>query len=177
MKYISSIILILLGVFTLLRYRGLYRDQKKIDLGKKKEKAPVKKKLGKAHVIVGTAYIFLGFGIIFDFLIYILMWSLEPLPDQYLIYIIDLLELFEPEDILRFFDINKTTTPLEKLIFYIIAIISLIAFMQVTISIWFITKDGIPLGNPMVTYISLLMGIIEGVIVGFTTCLPLFIQP
>lgn len=175
MKYIFSIVLILLGIFTLLRYRGLYRDQKTIALGKSKEKIDIKKKLGKSHVIVGTAYIFLGFGIIFNFLIYILIWCLEPMPDQYLLYILDYLEVFESNDMMRIFNINKTTNAYEKFIFYIIAVISLIALMQVIIGIWFITKDGTPLGNPIVTYINLLIGVVEGILVGFTTCLPLFL--
>lgn len=175
MKYIFSIVLILLGIFTLLRYRGLYRDQKTIALGKSKEKIDIKKKLAKSHVIVGTAYIFLGFGIIFNFLIYILIWCLEPMPDQYLLYILDYLEVFESNDMMRIFNINKTTNAYEKFIFYIIAVISLIALMQVIIGIWFITKDGTPLGNPIVTYINLLIGVVEGILVGFTTCLPLFL--
>lgn len=175
-KYIFSIVFIILGFFTLLRYRGLYRNQKIMELGKKKEKTTIKEKLGKSHVIVGFTYIFLGFGITFNFLIYILIWCLEPVPDQYLFYILDYLQVFESEDIIRIFDINKATNDLEKLIFYIIAVISMVAFMQVAISIWFITKDGTPLGNPIVTYITLLTGIVEGIIVGFTTCLPLFLQ-
>lgn len=174
-KYIFSIVLILLGIFTLFRYRGLYRDQRIIELGNKKEKTAFRKKLRKSHVIVGTAYIFLGFGIIFNFLIYILIWCLEPMPDQYLIHILDYLEIFESEDIIRIFDINKTTNAFEMFIFYIIAVISLIAFMQVVISIWFITKDGTPLGNPIGTYINLLLGVVEEILVGFTTCFPLFL--
>lgn len=175
LKYILSIILILLGIFTLLRYRGIYRTQKKMELGEKREKIPIKEKLGKAYVIVGMAYIFLGFGIIFNFLTYILFWCLDPLPDQYIIYIVDFLDIFESEDIIRVFDLVKTKNPFEEFIFYIIALFSLLAFMQVAISIWFITRDGTPLGNPMVTYLSLIAGIIEGILVGFTTCLPLFL--
>jgi len=174
-KYIFSIILILLGVSTLLRFRGIYRRQKISELGQKKEKPNLKEKLGKAYVVMGTAYIFLGFGIIFNFLTYILIWCLEPLPDQYLFNIIDYLELFETEEIIRIFDLNNTTNSFEELIFHIVALVSFVSNIQIASTVWFLLKDGIPIGNPVSTYLFLLTGIVEGILVGFTTCLPLFL--
>jgi hypothetical protein len=174
MKYIFALILMILGVMTLLRYRGIFMLQRySYNLHEKKEK--FKEKLKKTHVILGIVYIFTGFGIIFNYLIYILIWCLDPLPDRLIFQFIDIGGMIEPQYILRISNINLAMAPHEKTIYLCFAYISLFSLIQISTSIWFISKGGQLLNHPILTYSVLISGVMEGILAGFTTCLPFMI--
>jgi len=174
MKYIFALILMILGVMTLLRYRGIFMLQRySYNSYEKKEKFT--EKLKKTHVILGIVYIFTGFGIIFNYLIYILIWCLDPLPDGLFFQFIDIGGMIEPQYILRISNIDLAITPHEKTIYLCIAYISLLSLIQVSLSIWFISKGRELLSHPNITYSILITGVMEGILAGFTTCLPFMI--
>ncbi len=174
MKYIFALILIILGIMTLLRYRGIYilqrYSQNSYD---KKEK--ITEKLKKTHVILGIVYIFTGFGIIFNYLIYILIWVLDPLPDGLFFQFLDIGGMIEPQYILRISNIDFAIQPHEKTIYICVAYFSLLSLIQISTSIWFISKGGQLLTHPNMTYSILISGVMEGILAGFTTCLPFMI--
>lgn len=171
MKYVFALILMILGVMTLLRYRGVYLYQRfSYDSHDKSEK--FKEKLKKTHVLLGLFYIFTGFGIIFNYLIYILLWLLDPLPDRLFFEFLDIGGMIEPQYIIRISNYDFAITPHEKTIYICIAYFSFLSLLQISVSIWFLSKGGDPLNHPKTTYMFLISGVMEGILAGFTTCLP-----
>ena len=70
-------------------------------------------------------------------------------------------------------DISKAVYPYEKTIYYGIAILSFLALLTIVISLWqIINKEGAITKKSIVSLIS---GVVLGLLAGFTTCLPLFL--
>lgn len=76
LKYIFVFIILSIGVLTLLRLRGVYR-QSRLTSSENKEDLFMKPRL-----ILGCSYIVLAFGILFNYLTYFFIWLLDPLPDM-----------------------------------------------------------------------------------------------
>ena len=77
MKYIFAFTLFVLGILTLLSLRRIYFDKKLVNNNNINEDF-----LRKSRLVVGSFYIILGSGILFNYFLYFLILILEPLPDQ-----------------------------------------------------------------------------------------------
>jgi hypothetical protein len=168
-KYLFVIVLIGCGILTFLKARGIYFKSRVFP----KEKTEIKTDpLTKPRLIIGTVYIVIGSGILFNYLIYFLIWILEPLPDRLFFNFIDLYGI-DPYALNRIADINQAIYPHEKTIYYAIAMISFESTVHLILSIWyFFYKDN---KNPRKTMINLFIAIPGCIIFGFTTFMPLIL--
>jgi len=127
----------------------------------------------KPRLILGSLYIVFAFGILLDWFTYFLLAVLDPLPDRLVFNFISLSGIIDPFATNNISDISKTVYPYEKTIYYGVAIVSFMALLTITISLWqIINKEGTKTKKSI---ISLITGIVTGLIAGFTTCLPLFL--
>ena len=70
-------------------------------------------------------------------------------------------------------DISKVVYPYEKTIYYGVAILSFLALLTIVISLWqIINKEGTVTKKSIVSLIS---GVVMGILARFTTCIPLFL--
>jgi len=175
MKYILAFILIFVGLLTLFRYRGIYLMDRFRSKKKLSENESVKEKLKKVHVFLGMSYVFMGFGIIFNFLTYILLWVLDPLPDGFLFQFLGVGNIIDPSSIYRISNYNAAISPHERTIYFCFAFISFLALLQIALSIWFIINENKIIHGHYNIFLILIAGLIEGMLVGFTTCLPFFL--
>ncbi len=175
MKYIFAFILIIVGLLTLFRYRGIYLMDKIRSKPKLSEKESLKQKVKKVHVFLGMSYIFMGFGVLFNYLTYILMWVLDPLPDGFLFQFLGVGNIIDPASIYRISNYNAALSPHESTIYFCFALVSFVALLQIALSIWFITNENKIIHSHYKTFLVLIAGLIEGMLVGFTTCLPFFL--
>ncbi len=174
LKYIFAFILILLGTLILLKFRGIHRHDRLIN-DSEDSRNDWKVNLTKSHIMTGTLYIFMGFGIMFNFLTYILIWLLEPLPDRLVFEFIAASWIFDSEYIYCLSDINSTLNSYEQTLYFSLALISFISILQIVLCIWFIIKEGNIIKNPIKIFSILMSGIVEGIFAGFTTSLFFFI--
>jgi hypothetical protein len=127
----------------------------------------------KPRLILGTLYIIFAFGILLDWFTFFLLAVLDPLPDRLIFNIITLSGTIDPFGLNNISDISKAVYPYEKTIYYGVAIVSFMALLTITISLWqIINKEGTVTKKSIV---SLIGGIVMGLLTGFTTCLPLFL--
>ena len=85
LKYSLGIILVSIGVLFLLNLKGIYFQRKSIQK---------KNNLKKTKLILGSIYIIVGFGIIFDYFIYLLIWIFNPFKSLILIIVENLIKDF-----------------------------------------------------------------------------------
>ena len=170
MKYFFSGILLIIGILTLLSLRGKYFFER---IRYSEEKKLADNPMTKPRLILGSLYIVFAFGILLDWFTYFLLAVLDPLPDRLVFNFIPLSGIIDPFATNNISDISKTVYPYEKTIYYGVAIVSFMALLTITISLWqIINKEGTKIKKSM---ISLITGIVIGIIAGFTTCLPLFL--
>jgi len=170
MKYIFFGILLIIGISTLLSLRGKYFLER---IRYSKEQKLVDNPMTKPRMILGILYIIFAFGILFDWFTYFLLFVLDPLPDRLIFNYISLSGIIDPFATNNISDISKAVYPYEKTIYYGMAILSFMAILAITISLWqIINKEG-TITKKSIT--SLITGIVMGLIAGFTTCLPLFL--
>jgi len=170
LKYVFFGILLIIGILTLLSLRGKYSLER---LRYNKEEKLADNPMTKPRIILGSLYIVFAFGILLDWFTYFLLVVLDPLPDRLVFNFISLSGIIDPFATNNISDISKTVYPYEKTIYYGAAIISFLALLTITISLWqIINKEG---RITKKSIISLITGIITGLITGFTTCLPLFL--
>ncbi|TFF98353.1 MAG: hypothetical protein EU541_06930 [Promethearchaeota archaeon] len=176
-KYIFAFILILLGFLTLLKFRGIYRDERARGRVNERKNNDWKEKIKKTYIITGMIYIFMGFGVIFNFLTYVLIWILEPLPDKLIFEFMNVSGIFDSDYLYHLSDIqnNSTINPFEKTFYYGLAFISFIGILQIIVCIYFIIKQGNIIKNPIKMITILIGGVAEGILAGFTTSLLFFI--
>ena len=160
MKYIFAFILIILGILTLLSLRKIYFTKKLIDKDVNEDF------LRKCRLVIGSAYIIMGSGILFNYMTYFLILILTPLPDQFLqSFIIDSIIKnlnFEEEWIL---------TLLEECFSSFFAIGSFYALLTLLLMLWYFFHNSI-LKNPQDALYWLISSIALGILCGFSTCLP-----
>ncbi|MBY8987270.1 MAG: hypothetical protein KGD61_02360 [Candidatus Lokiarchaeota archaeon] len=164
-KYILVIVLIGCGILTLLKARGIYFKSRAFSSEKDGNKTDP---LTKPRLIVGTTYIVLGSGILFDYLTYFLIWILDPIPDRLFFNFINIFD-FDPYAINRITDIHLAIYPHEETIYYVVAMLSFINTVHITISIWYFLYK---VKNPRDTIIHLSIAVSGGVLFGFTTFMP-----
>ena len=170
MKYILVFILFAIGIFTLLKFRGIYRHSR---LKGNKNKTEDNDALYKTRLVVGTFYIVLASGILLNWFTYFLIIVLEPLPDRLIFNFINFNGDIDPFLMNRIMDINSSIYPHEQTIYYCVALASFGAIIDIMISIWYLIIQVHP--NPKMLFSLLIGGVTTGILTGFTTCLPFFI--
>lgn len=175
MKYIFGIILLFIGLMTLFRFRGIYRLERLRNQTKNFVEPDLKEKVKQSHVILGMIYICMALGIFTNYFTYFLIWVLDPLPDRFIFQFINFSDIIDPVCLNRISDINAAIYPHEKTIYYVFSFGSFIALVQILVAIWSIINESPHIGNPMIIFWLLFTGVIEGLLFGFTTCLPFFI--
>lgn len=168
MKFIFVIVLFSLGILTLFKLRRVYFDIRTKKSEKKED--PLKKE----RLILGFTYIFFGFGFLFNFLTFFLIWVLDPLPDRFIFAFLNFSGGIDPEYMNGIEDIEASKYPHERTIYYCFSLVSFYAILNFTISIWFFLHNR-PVDKPRSTMFWLIESIVLGLLFGFTTCLPFFL--
>jgi hypothetical protein len=170
MKYVFFGILLIIGILTLLSLRGKYFFER---IRYSKEQKLADNPMTKPRLILGAFYIVFAFGILLDWFTYFLLAVLDPLPDRFIFNFISLSGIIDPFALNNISDISKAVYPYEKTIYYGVAIVSFMAILTITISLWqIINKEG-TITKKSIT--SLITGVVTGLLAGFTTCFPLFL--
>jgi hypothetical protein len=164
-KYLFVFLLIGCGVLTLLKARRIYFRSRAFSSTKDENKPD---SLTKPRLIVGTAYIVIGSGILFNYLTYFLIWILDPIPDR-LIFSFFSLDDIDPFALNRITDINLAIYPHEKTIYYIFSMLSFGHTVHLTLSIWYLQFE---IKNPRKTIINLFAAVSGCILYGFTTFMP-----
>ena len=167
-KFIFAIILLMCGISTLLKLRGFYFKSRLISSENKKGEKGL---LTKPRLILGSAYIILACGILFNYLIYFLIWAIEPLPDRLIFNFIPLIDI-DPYITNRITDIHSAIYPHEKTFYYIVAMLSFSFTLHLILSIWFFIYKS---KHPRQTMKHLVISISGVIIFGFTTFMPLML--
>ncbi|GAF71072.1 unnamed protein product [marine sediment metagenome] len=161
----------MLGIFTILKMRGIYWQErlKAVDSHESQ--------LFKPRMILATSYIIFGIGILFNFIIYFLIFILDPLPDKIMF---NFLELFigysgviPPEYITRVKDLESAKYPHERTIFYVIALFSFFSFLDIILSVFVIMNK--ETSDPKAFIMRMIGGLIGCILFGFNTFLIVFI--
>ncbi len=168
LKYIFVFIILIIGIFTLLKLRGVYSQSRSASTEDKEDY------LMKSRLILGCCYVVLGFGILFDYLTYFLLIILEPLPDR-LIYNFITFSGIDPFYLNGIMDISASQFPHEKTIYYCFSYISLTSILDILLSLWYLINNNRIINNPRRTMIFLISGIAGGILFGFNTFLPFFL--
>ena len=170
LKYIFFGILLIIGILTLFSLRGKYILER---LRYSKEEKLADNPMTKPRLILGLMYIIFAFGILLDWFTYFLLVVLDPLPDRLIFNFISLSGIVDPFALNKISDISKVVYPYEKTIYYGVAILSFLALLTIVISLWqIINKEGTVTKKSIVSLIS---GVVMGILAGFTTCIPLFL--
>ena len=170
LKYIFFGILLIIGILTLFSLRGKYILER---LRYSKEEKLADNPMTKPRLILGLMYIIFAFGILLDWFTYFLLVVLDPLPDRLIFNFISLSGIVDPFALNNISDISKVVYPYEKTIYYGVAILSFLALLTIVISLWqIINKEGTITKKSIVSLIS---GVVMGILAGFTTCIPLFL--
>jgi len=170
MKYVFFGLLLIIGILTLLSLRGKYFFER---IRYSKEEKLADNPMTKPRLILGAFYIVFAFGILLDWFTYFLLAVLDPLPDRFIFNFISLSGIIDPFALNNISDISKAVYPYEITIYYGVAIVSFMALLTITISLWqIINKEG-TIAKKSIT--SLITRIVTGLLAGFTTCFPLFL--
>lgn len=169
MKYIFVFILFFIGVLILFRLRGAYFKNKASDFDRRED--PLKK----IRIVLASLYFFFALGILFNYLIYFLIWILDPLPDRFIFNFINFNGDINPYYLNRIEDISLARWEHEKTIYYCVALGSFLALIHFVLSIWYFLANNQPIINPRVTIANLICSLTELLLLGFTTCLPFFL--
>lgn len=170
LKYIFFVIFLVIGILTLISLRGRYFLER---LRYSQEQKLADNPITKPRLIIGTIYIIIAFGILFNWFTYLLIISLNPLPDRFVFNFIEFTDIFDPYGLNRISDINMAQFEFEKTLYYLISIGSFASLLNIIISIWLLVNKGGK--DAKKSIIMLIGGIIGGILTGFTTCLPLFL--
>jgi len=170
MKYIFFGILLIIGILTLLSLRGKFILER---LRYSKEQKLADNPMTKPRLILATFYIVFAFGFLLDWFTFFLLVVLDPLPDRFIFNFITFSGTIDPFGLNNISDISTVVYPYEKTIYYGVAIVSFMALLTITISLWqIINKEGT---KPKKAIVSLMSGVVTGLLTGFNTCLPLFL--
>ena len=140
MKYVFFGLLLIIGILTLLSLRGKYFLER---IRYSKEEKLANNPMTKPRLILGAFYIVFAFGILLDWFTYFLLAVLDPLPDRFNFNFISLSGIIDPFALNKVSDISKAVYPYEITIYYGVAIVSFMALLTITISLWqIINKEG-----------------------------------
>ena len=170
LKYVFFGTLLIIGILTLFSLRGKYFLER---IRYSKEQKLSDNPMTKPRLVLGSLYIVFAFGILLDWFTYFLLVVFDPLPDRLIFNFISLSGIIDPFALNNISDISKSVYPYEKTIYYAVAIVSFMALLTIVISLWqIINKEGTITKKSIV---SLITGVVIGLLAGFTTCLPLFL--
>jgi len=164
LKYILSFILLTIGTLTLLRLRGIYLQQRA--KGIKDEEDHLKN----TRLILGTVYLFLAFGILFNHLIYFLIWISKPLPDGLIFVLFDIFKYTIQDQTGINIDVFKSY------IHPLFALFSFVAILHLVLSFYYLINSNRVISNPRAQVLSLVSAVVETVFFGFTAYLPYFVN-
>ena len=154
LKYSLAGILILYGVLFLMRLRNIYSKHHNLDFKKNNSR------LKKIWFILGFIYIILGFGISFDYLIYLLIFISKPFKG-FILFVIE--QIIEDNDLLKAF-----LTP-------IIAFVSALAISQCFLGLYYCTNNKYIINKHHKSSYVLIYSVLEIMLFGFE-CLPYFLM-
>lgn len=161
MKFVFVFIIFFIGILTLLRLRGVYLQQRSRSIKKEEDQ------LSKVRLVLGTLYIFLGFGILFNYLIYLFIWIFNPLPDGLIFVIIDALKSHYQEYSLFEVSIN--------ILYPFLALVSFLAILYLFLSIYYLINNNRVISNPAGVVRLLVKAVLMIIFFGFTTSFPYFL--
>jgi hypothetical protein len=127
----------------------------------------------KVRLFIGLFYVFVSFGILFDFFTYFLIWVLDPIPDRLIFSFVSFSGSIDPQHLNRTTDFNAAEYPHEVTIYFCTALASGGAFIELMVSIWYLIAkkmEKLKIDIPL-----LIGGVVMGFLTGFTTCLPFFL--
>jgi len=167
LKYIFGFILLIIGILTLMRLRGVYKTHRVYSFYEKKG-------MVKPRIFLGVFYIVFAFGIFFNFMIYFLMFSLDWLPDRLIFNFLNFSGGIDSEFLNGIKDIEASKYPHERTIYYLICFASFMALLTLVLCLYkIINKEG---SSKMDLAIKgMIFAIADGILVGFTICLPLLL--
>ncbi len=168
LKYIFVFIILAIGILTLSRFRGIYRQSRLRSVEKEEDS------FMKLRLILGGSYIVLGFGILFNYFTYFLIWIFDPLPDRLIYNFIDFNRI-DPFYLNRINDISASQYPHEQTIYYCFSLGSLISILDILLSFWCLINNNGIVNNPRRILAFLISGVIGGMLFGFTPYLPFFL--
>ncbi len=169
LKYIFVFILLMVGILTLTKLRGIYLVErlKNIDESEIQLKKP--------RLIVGTIYIFLAIGIAFNFLIYLLIWISIFLPPPLIFQILDVVES-DFYNLNRIKDYNNNKYEFERFIYLMFALASFEAFLHLILTIWYLINNNRNISNPRKVIHNLIWSLSCSIAFGFLTFARFFLQ-
>ncbi len=174
LKYGLILLLFIISILTLTKYRGFFRDQKlresKEDYNDNKS---MKEKVREPHIILGIFYLALGIGILLGYLTRIMIIFLDPLPDRFIFDFINFSKVIPEENMERMKDIDKAKYPYEKSVYYIVAYFSFSGFVEIILGIRFMSLYSNK--SHVTSWKLFVFGVITCVLCGFTTFMPLFL--
>lgn len=170
MKYILAFILLIIGILTFLKLRGIYFQSR---LKGNKKTVEENDSLFKPKLILGTVYIVLASRILLNWFTYFLMIILDPLPNRLIFNFLNFNGDNDPFMMNRIMDINAAIYPHEQTIYYCVALASFGAIVDIMISVWYMVNR--VTFNPKMAFGLLIGGVTTGILTGFTTSLPFFI--
>ncbi len=168
LKFIFVFIILAIGILTLLRFRGIYLQHRMRKVEKEEDT------LNKSRLILGTLYISLAFGILFNYGIYFLIWILDPLPDRLIFNFIEFSGI-DPLYLNGIKEVSIAQFPHEKTIYYCFSLGSLISFLDICLSLWYLINNNRIINNPRRTMVCLFSGVTGCILFGFTPFLPFFL--
>jgi len=157
MKYTFVFIILFIGLLTLTRLRGIYLQQRSKGIEKEEDQ------LGKVRLILGTLYVCFGFGILFNYLIYFLIWIFSPLPNGLIYSLIEMGSRYIPEDYLFLRD---------RLLIYMHPIIAFASFLGIIyffLSLYYLINNNRVISNPHGIVQLLIKSIVMIIFLGFST--------
>ena len=167
-KFIFVFIILSIGILTLLRLRGIYLQPRLKNVEKDEDT------LSKSRLILGTLYISLAFGILFNYGIYFLIWILDPLPDRLIFNFIEFSGI-NPLYLNGIKEISMAQLPHEKTIYYSFSLGSLVSFLDILLSLWYLINNNRIINNPRRTMVCLFSGVTGCILFGFTPFLQFFL--
>ena len=170
LKLIFVIILITIGVLTLLKLNGIYLKVRTQNIEKSEDR------LKHLRLFMGWTYIFLGLGILFNYLTYFLIWALDPIPDRFIFRFINFSGNIDPEQINRIENIQASEYSYEKTIYYFIAILSFSFTLNLLLSIWYLINNHRVISKPRAVINNLITSVMGVILFGLTTFLPFFLN-
>jgi len=169
LKYIFVLILIAIGILTLLKLKGIYFRVRTKDIKNNEDR------LKNLRLFMGWTYIFFGIGILFNYLIYFLIWALDPLPDRFIFRFLNFSGNIDPEYINRVEDINASKYPHEKTVYYCFAILSFIFTLDLILCVWYLINNNRVISKPRAVIMNLIISVMGVIMFGVTTFLPFFL--
>ena len=161
LKFTLVGVLFTIGVLILLKLRGIYLQQRA-----KGDCMNTNNSMRKTRLILGFAYIIVGFGFLFNYLTYILIWLFNDFEGFLLIWLNSFIEIFPEffENMPMFFEIYHP----------IIAIVSFTAILQYIMAFFYLVNNNKVISNPKKSVNLLVSSSIEIILFGME-CLPYFL--